>query len=95
MVCREVGRPAEGRAEGGRQSVRTGIRLADRSDRAVFLWTRQCGRCPMRLQESRARSRTTGSALIWEIPVNTTPLSFRAHSAELLGLQGLVRIDLG
>src|SRR5262249_10378576 len=47
----------------------------DRSDRAVFPWTRECGRCPRRVQESRARSRTTRSTLIWEIP---TQKSYRA-----------------
>jgi hypothetical protein len=35
---------------------------------AVFPFTRGCGRCPMRVQENRARSRTRGSTLIWEIP---------------------------
>jgi hypothetical protein len=44
--------------------------FADRSNLAVFSWTRGCGRCPMRAQESPARSRTTRSTLIWEIPVN-------------------------
>jgi hypothetical protein len=32
-----------------------------------FCWTPECGRCPMRGQESRTRSRTTRSTLIWEI----------------------------
>src|SRR5512135_1065933 len=35
---------------------------------AVFPWPRECGRCPIQVQESRARSRTTRSTLIWEIP---------------------------
>ena len=56
-----------GRADEGPSGRRTGIRLADRSDLAVFPWTRECGTCPMRVQESRARSRTTRSRLIREI----------------------------
>lgn len=37
---------------------------------AVFPWTLERGRCPMRVQESWARSRRTKSTLIWEIPVD-------------------------
>jgi hypothetical protein len=47
-----------GRAEGGRRGARTGIRMAGRSDPAVFPWTRERGACPMRIPERRARSRT-------------------------------------
>lgn len=35
---------------------------------AVYPLTPECRACPMRLHESRARSRTTRSTLIWEIP---------------------------
>ena len=61
------GRLAEGRVIGGRRGIRTGLRLADRANLAVFCWTQECGWCPMRVQESRTRSRTTRSTLIWEI----------------------------
>jgi hypothetical protein len=44
---------------------------ADRSEFAVLSWTRECGRCPICARESRARSRTTRSTLIWEIPGKT------------------------
>ena len=35
----------------------------------IIPWTRAFGPRPIRVQESRARSRTTRSTLIWEIPV--------------------------
>src|SRR4051812_42987512 len=35
----------------------------------VFPSTHECGRCPMRVRESRAKSRTTRSTLICEIPI--------------------------
>ena len=41
-----------------------------------FPWTRGCVRCPMRVQERRARSRTSRSTLIWEIPVKSRPQRF-------------------
>ena len=44
--------------------------LADRSTSPIstfFHWTRGCGLCPIRVQVSRTRSRTTRSTLIWEI----------------------------
>jgi hypothetical protein len=46
----------------------TVIRLADRSDHAVFLLTRGCGACAMQAQESRTRSRITRSTPIREFP---------------------------
>ena len=62
---------AAGRAEGVRRGVRAGIRLADRPDFAVFPSTQGCGLRPIRVQESRARSRTTRSTLLREIPADS------------------------
>jgi hypothetical protein len=61
------GRLAEGRVIGGRRGIRTGLCLADGATLAYFYWTQECGWCPMRVQESRTRSRTTRSTLIREI----------------------------
>jgi hypothetical protein len=42
--------------------------LVVRPKLAGFPWIRECVRCPMRVQEARARSRASRSTLIWEIP---------------------------
>src|SRR4051812_22412484 len=39
----------------------------------LFPSTQECGRCPMGVHERRARSRTTGSTLVWGIPDETDP----------------------
>ena len=43
MVCREVRETGRGTSRRGPSGRRTGIRLAGRSDLAVFPWTRECG----------------------------------------------------
>src|SRR4051794_17123664 len=48
------------------------------ADLAVFPWIHECGRCPMRVQERRTRSRRTRSTLIWEIPVGMPLLTHLA-----------------
>ena len=70
MVCREVRGAGQGTSRRGRRGSRTVIRLADHSGQAVFPLTWGCGACAMQAQESRTRSRITGSTLIWEISVN-------------------------
>src|SRR4051794_31791561 len=71
MVCpevRETGRGMSRWGPSGRPDGHPAGRLLDRSDLTVFPWTRGCGRCLMRVQETRARSRMVMVTLIREIP---------------------------
>ncbi len=70
MVCREIkggGSKDEPKGAVGASGRASGLPTAP--NLVVFPWTWECGGCPMRVQESRARSRATRSTLIWEIPV--------------------------
>jgi hypothetical protein len=67
MVCREIRVTGRGMSRWGGRDARMGSRLAGCPDLPVFPLTRECGRCPMRAEVSRARCRKTRSTLIWEI----------------------------
>ena len=69
MVRREVRATGRGTSRSGPSGARTGIRLAGRPNLTAFPWTIACDRHPMRVQQKLARSQTTRSTLIWEIPV--------------------------
>jgi hypothetical protein len=72
MVRSEVRVTGRGSSRRGPSACLVEHRLAARSDLAGFSWTRGCGRCPMRVQESLSESREVSAHLgNWEIPVKT------------------------
>jgi hypothetical protein len=63
----------QGERPAGWDGHRAGITLARDPfpNLAVFPWTQECGRFPIRVRKRWERSRMTRSTRIWEIPVKT------------------------